>query len=119
MAKSLEESYPSAPPADKVVKLMESKDAFQEALKAAGDKLILVDFSSTWCGTCKMAKPFFHSLSEKYFSMVFLKAGMNDCQDVAADCEVKCMPTFQFFKRVAEFSGAHKETLEATINEFV
>uniref|UniRef100_A0A5F4WES6 Thioredoxin n=1 Tax=Callithrix jacchus TaxID=9483 RepID=A0A5F4WES6_CALJA len=85
-----------------MVKQIDSKDAFQEALDAAGDKLVVVDFSATWCGPCKMIKPFFH--------------------DVASECEVKCMPTFQFFKKgqkVGEFSGANKEKLEATINEFV
>uniref|UniRef100_A0A8D2JLN6 Thioredoxin domain-containing protein n=1 Tax=Sciurus vulgaris TaxID=55149 RepID=A0A8D2JLN6_SCIVU len=85
-----------------MVKQIDSKEAFQEALEAAGDKLVVVDFSATWCGPCKMIKPFFH--------------------DVAAECEVKCMPTFQFFKKgqkVGEFSGANKEKLEATINEFV
>lgn len=105
-----------------MVKLIESKDAFLEALKSAGDKLVVVDFSATWCGPCKMIKPFFHSLCEKYSNVVFLEVDVDDCQDVAADCEVKCMPTFQFYKKgekVGEFSGANKEKLEATINEFV
>ncbi|XP_044776288.1 thioredoxin isoform X2 [Neomonachus schauinslandi] len=85
-----------------MVKQIESKYAFQEALNSAGDKLVVVDFSATWCGPCKIIKPFFH--------------------DVASECEVKCMPTFQFFKKgqkVGEFSGANKEKLEATINELI
>ncbi|XP_076791030.1 thioredoxin isoform X2 [Arvicanthis niloticus] len=84
-----------------MVKVIESKEAFQEALAAAGDKLVVVDFSAMWCGPCKMIKPFFH--------------------DVAAECEVKCMPTFQFYKKgqkVGEFSGANKEKLEASITEY-
>ncbi|XP_040819040.1 thioredoxin isoform X2 [Ochotona curzoniae] len=85
-----------------MVKQIESKSAFQEVLDSAGDKLVVVDFSATWCGPCKMIKPFFH--------------------DIAADCEVKCMPTFQFYKKgqkVGEFSGANKDKLEATINELL
>ncbi|XP_048194798.1 thioredoxin [Perognathus longimembris pacificus] len=105
-----------------MVKQIDSKEAFQEALDAAGDKLVVVDFSATWCGPCKMIKPFFHALSEKYPNVMFLEVDVDDCQDVAADCEVKCMPTFQFFKKgekVGEFSGANKEKLETTINELV
>ncbi|XP_011821793.1 PREDICTED: thioredoxin [Mandrillus leucophaeus] len=83
-----------------MVKQIESKAAFQEALNTAGDKLVVVDFSATWCGPCKMIKPFFHSLSEKYSNVVFLEVDVDDCQ-------------------VGEFSGANKEKLEATINELV
>ncbi|XP_037654232.1 thioredoxin [Choloepus didactylus] len=103
-----------------MVRQIESKEDFKSALEDAGDKLVVVDFSATWCGPCKMIKPFFHSLSEKYSKVVFLEVDVDDCQDVAADCEVKCMPTFQFYKKgqkVGEFSGANKEKLEATINE--
>ncbi|XP_028738846.1 thioredoxin isoform X2 [Peromyscus leucopus] len=85
-----------------MVKVIDSKEAFLEALASAGDKLVVVDFSAAWCGPCKMIKPFFH--------------------DIAADCEVKCMPTFQFYKKgqkVGEFSGANKEKLETSIAEFI
>nr|AQY45784.1 TrxRFP1 thioredoxin biosensor [synthetic construct] len=109
-------------PSSSMVKQIESKTAFQEALDAAGDKLVVVDFSATWCGPCKMIKPFFHSLSEKYSNVIFLEVDVDDSQDVASESEVKSMPTFQFFKKgqkVGEFSGANKEKLEATINELV
>ncbi|KAL4843736.1 hypothetical protein H8958_020794 [Nasalis larvatus] len=104
-----------------MVKQIKSKAAFQEALDTTGNKLV-VDISATWCGPCKMIKSFFHSLSEKYSNVVFLEVDVGDCQDVASECEVKCMPTFQFFKKgqkVGEFSGANKEKLETTVNELV
>ncbi|KAL1790458.1 NADH dehydrogenase [ubiquinone] 1 alpha subcomplex subunit 7 [Sigmodon hispidus] len=71
--------------------------------------------------TLQNDQAFFHSLSEKYSSVVFLEVDVDDCQDVAAECEVKCMPIFQFYKKgqkVGEFSGANKEKLEASITEF-
>ncbi|XP_069342880.1 thioredoxin-like [Eulemur rufifrons] len=84
-----------------MVEQIESNFAFQEGLAAAGDELVVVDVSATGCRPCKMIKTFFH--------------------DVASECEVKCMPTLQFFKKgqkVGEFSGANKESLEATINNY-
>ncbi|ELK05904.1 thioredoxin-like isoform X1 [Pteropus alecto] len=81
-----------------MVKQVERKYAFQEALNSAGDKLTVVDFSATWRGSCKMRKPPFHPPSERYSNAVFL--------DVKADrvivrmllqSEVECMPTFRFF----------------------
>ncbi|XP_063481965.1 thioredoxin-like [Symphalangus syndactylus] len=112
-----------------MVKQIESKFAFLEGSEAAGDKLIMAGFSATWRGPCKKIKLFFHSLFEKYSNMVFSEVHVADCQDVASECEVKCMPTFQFFfcclfffkkgQKVGEFSGANKEKLEATINELL
>lgn len=95
---------------------------FEAELKSAGEKLIVVDFSATWCGPCKMIKPFFHSLCEKYGDVVFIEIDVDDAQDVASHCDVKCMPTFQFYKngkKVQEFSGANKEKLEETIKSLV
>ncbi|KAM9262970.1 thioredoxin isoform 2-T2 [Morus bassanus] len=85
-----------------MVKSVGNLSEFEAELKSAGEKLIVVDFSATWCGPCKMIKPFFH--------------------DVATHCDVKCMPTFQFYKngkKVQEFSGANKEKLEETIKSLV
>ncbi|KAK3546054.1 hypothetical protein QTP70_019976 [Hemibagrus guttatus] len=83
-----------------MVIVIESKDEFEAALKNAGNKLVVVDFTATWCGPCQMIGPFF--------------------KEVASACEIKCMPTFQFYKhgkKVEEFSGANKDTLEATIKK--
>ncbi|XP_021566575.1 thioredoxin-like [Carlito syrichta] len=104
-----------------MVKQINNKSSFQDALEAAGDKLVIVDFSAMWCGPCKMIKPFFHSLSEKYSSMVFPEVDVDECQDVASECAVKRMPTFHFLKkgqkgRAREFPGANKDKLEVTIN---
>ncbi|XP_003227375.1 thioredoxin [Anolis carolinensis] len=104
----------------KMVTVVGSLVEFQSELDNAAEKLVVVDFSATWCGPCKMIKPFFHSLSEKYPDVTFIEIDVDDAQDVAAHCDVKCMPTFQFYKnkeKVHEFSGANKEKLEETIKK--
>jgi thiol-disulfide isomerase/thioredoxin len=50
-----------------------SADEFDEALKTAGDSLVVVDYSTSWCGPCKIIAPKFDELSEKYTNVAFLK----------------------------------------------
>ncbi|XP_036452107.1 thioredoxin [Colossoma macropomum] len=103
--------------------VIEDKEAFENALKNAGNKLVVVDFTAMWCGPCKMIGPFFEELSQRpeNSDVVFLKVDVDDAQDVASFCGIKCMPTFHFYKhgkKVHEFSGASKDTLEQTIHKF-
>ncbi|XP_076829647.1 thioredoxin-like [Brachyhypopomus gauderio] len=100
---------------------IEDKDSFQTNLTNAGNRLVVVDFTATWCGPCKMIAPVFKELSENPANkdvVVFLKVDVDDAADVAAECEVKCMPTFQFYKagkKIDEFAGANVEKLKELI----
>ncbi|XP_063075296.1 thioredoxin-like [Engraulis encrasicolus] len=98
--------------------IIEDQDGFDKALKDAGDKLVVVDFTATWCGPCQHIAPIFKSLSEKYTNVVFLKVDVDDAADVASSCDIKCMPTFHFYKnsaKVEEFSGSNAAKLEELV----
>ncbi|MGH0123854.1 UNVERIFIED_CONTAM: hypothetical protein FKN15_073953 [Acipenser sinensis] len=76
-----------------MVQEIEDKDQFDKALKNAGSKLVVVDFTATWCGPCKSISPFFDALAEKYKDVVFLKVDVDEAQ-------------------IDEFAGSNRETLE-------
>ncbi|KAL7878119.1 hypothetical protein SRHO_G00047620 [Serrasalmus rhombeus] len=104
-----------------MIVVIEDQEAFDKALAEAGDKLVVVDFTATWCGPCQSIAPFYKGLSEKEgnASVVFLKVDVDDAQDVAQSCEIKCMPTFHFYKngkKVDEFSGSNQAKLEELVN---
>uniref|UniRef100_A0AAY4CUF9 Thioredoxin n=1 Tax=Denticeps clupeoides TaxID=299321 RepID=A0AAY4CUF9_9TELE len=91
-------------------------DSFHKALQDAGNKLVVVDFTASWCGPCRMIAP---KLSEDIKDVVFLKVDVDDAQDVSAECEIRSMPTFQFYKngkKIDEFSGANEESLVKKIH---
>ena len=50
-----------------------NEEAFDATLKQAGSSLVVVDYSTTWCGPCKVIAPKFEELSDKYKEAVFLK----------------------------------------------
>ena len=102
------------------MKVILSKDDFKVALKEAGEQLVAVDFSATWCRPCKTIKSLFQALSLKHEDVVFLEVDADECEELVRECKVDCIPTFQFYRKeekVGQFSGALHEKLETLIAE--
>ncbi|CAK0737144.1 hypothetical protein CVIRNUC_000862 [Coccomyxa viridis] len=94
-----------------------SKAQWDEHIKSG--KTVVVDFTATWCGPCKMIKPVFASLSTKHPSLVFLTVDVDANEAVAAECGISAMPTFQVWKdgqKVADLVGASKQKLVELVN---
>jgi thiol-disulfide isomerase/thioredoxin len=52
---------------------IDSEASFDSTVSSAGTNLVVVDYSTTWCGPCKVIAPKFEELSDKYPDAVFLK----------------------------------------------
>ena len=110
---------PKPAPARKgAVKEATDSTAFDAAIadaKAAG-AVAVVDFTASWCGPCKKIGPFFEELAAKYPDVVFVKIDVDDLDDVAAECGISAMPTFQLYSngvKVQEMTGADNDKLAA------
>ena len=63
-----------------------------------------------------MIGPYFEELAGKFPGVVFVKVDVDDLDDVAAECGISAMPTFQLYSngvKVEELTGADKGKLEA------
>uniref|UniRef100_A0A1A8K9Z9 Thioredoxin n=1 Tax=Nothobranchius kuhntae TaxID=321403 RepID=A0A1A8K9Z9_NOTKU len=103
-----------------MVREIKNKEEFDKLLQEAGDTLVVVDFTATWCGPCKMIGPHVDKMAEQYKDVIFVKVDVDEAEDVSSSCGISCMPTFHFYKngkKVHEFSGANKDTLEAKVAE--
>lgn len=85
---------------------------------ASEGKLVVVDFTASWCGPCRFIAPYFEELAEENPDVEFVKVDVDDAEDVAGECGISAMPTFQFYKggvKIDEMRGANKEGLATKV----
>ncbi|CAN6213356.1 unnamed protein product [Urochloa humidicola] len=98
-----------------VVIACHTKDEFDTQMKKAEEtkKLVVIDFTASWCGPCRFIAPVFVEFAKKYPHVLFLK-------EVAAEYKIEAMPTFLFIKegkKVETIVGARKEELQANVEK--
>eukprot|EP00316_Scyphosphaera_apsteinii_P002834 CAMPEP_0119334638 /NCGR_PEP_ID=MMETSP1333-20130426/87717_1 /TAXON_ID=418940 /ORGANISM="Scyphosphaera apsteinii, Strain RCC1455" /LENGTH=120 /DNA_ID=CAMNT_0007344981 /DNA_START=127 /DNA_END=489 /DNA_ORIENTATION=- len=110
----------ATPPQAKAIEIS-STDEFEKALKSAGDSLVVVDYSTSWCGPCKIIAPKFDEFSETYKNVAFLKV-MGDSSPEADKLMrsqgVRALPSFHFWKnekKLDSISGAKTQALQEAI----
>jgi thioredoxin len=60
---------------------------------------VLLDFSATWCGPCKMLEPILGELAGEYDGRVrFAKVDIDQEQNLAAQFNISAVPTLLIFK---------------------
>ncbi|KAI9280395.1 thioredoxin [Sporodiniella umbellata] len=86
----------------------------------SSNEFVLVDFTATWCGPCKMITPVLEKHSAAYSNVVFVKVDVDDLSEIASHYEVRAMPTIVFFKngnKVDEIVGANPGAIAAKLTE--
>ena len=65
-----------------------------------------------------MIGPIFVQIAEENPGAVFYKVDVDEAADVASECGIRAMPTFQFYKggvKVEEICGADEKKLRAAV----
>lgn len=85
-------------------------------------KLKVMYFSAPWCGPCKMFKPAFNEVVEKFDDIDVVNINIDENQQPAVDYAVRSIPTVvlvkedkEVFRNVGVMS---KVALEETITKF-
>ena len=92
----------------------------EEVLKS--DKLVLVEFWTTWCSTCKMLLPINSYIKNKYNDKLkIVKVNVDENIDIVSEYEVMSVPTVLAFKegkKVASITGIRpKEIFEEMVQK--
>jgi thioredoxin 1 len=96
-----------------MVNFITTEQEFTQVLSS--NNMVVVDFTASWCGPCKMIAPVFDDLSHRYPEIKCLKLDVDQVQSIAAAQGVTAMPTFIAYiqgKRVSEVRGADKNSLQ-------
>ncbi|CAJ1931669.1 unnamed protein product [Sphenostylis stenocarpa] len=76
------------------------------------NKLMVIDFTATWCGPCKHMDPIIQDFAAKYTNVEFVKIDVDELMGVCEEFQVQAMPTFILMKKgkvVDKVVGAKKE----------
>jgi thioredoxin len=72
-----------------------------------GNAVVIVDFWAPWCGPCRMFAPTFEAVAEQYPDVVFAKLNTEDQQELAAEFNIRSIPTLMVFReKIIIFSQA-------------
>jgi len=95
-----------------------SQDNLSEVV--AGNKKVVVQFSATWCGNCRIMKPKFKKLSSENEDMVFVIADAEQFPESRKLADVSNLPTFATFvdgKFVNQTQTNKFDVLKDLVNE--
>ncbi|KAJ8547851.1 hypothetical protein K7X08_021087 [Anisodus acutangulus] len=73
------------------------------------NKLVVIDFTATWCGPCKYMEPVINDFAAKYTDVEFIKIDVDELADVAQEYGVQAMPSFVLIRKgkvVIDFTAA-------------
>ncbi|XAR53243.1 Monodehydroascorbate reductase (NADH) [Bertholletia excelsa] len=84
------------------------------ASSKATDKLMVIEFTASWCVPCRTMEPTIEEYAAKYSDVEFIKLDVDELMNVSMEFGVQAMPTFILMKRgsvVDKVTGVRREEL--------
>lgn len=88
--------------ASKSVLEVSNTQQLDKILADAGKKLVVLDFTASWCGPCRMIAPIYEQLSQEYSKTVFTKVIICLQQYFSLYTIAICTHTVRICKRIYE-----------------
>nr|AAD49232.1 thioredoxin-like protein [Lolium perenne] len=95
------------------------EDWDQKVAEANKDgKIVVANFSASWCGPCRVIAPVYAEMSKTYPQLMFLTIDVDDLMDFSSTWDIRATPTFFFLKNgqlIDKLVGANRPELEKKV----
>nr|KYP65970.1 Thioredoxin H-type 2 [Cajanus cajan] len=81
---------------------------------------MVLDFTATWCGPCKLMDPVIQEFAAKFTDVEFIKIDVEELMEVSQPLQVHQLPTFILVKKgkvTDRVVGVRKEELKRSIEK--
>ncbi|CAM9494640.1 unnamed protein product, partial [Ectocarpus fasciculatus] len=81
-------------------------------------KLVVVDFTASWCGPCKRVAPQYEQLASQHPDVLFLKVVEDSNKELIQSLSIRSFPTFRFYlegNQVDETRGANIQEVASKV----
>lgn len=95
-----------------------SRNQFEEYLNSSTDPVV-VDFSSDWCGPCKMISGTLEKMSNNIKNVRFVKVNVEQVSELAEKFGVVSIPTLVFIKDNTEVKRTVGSISESKIQNII
>jgi len=103
------------------VSQLQSLEEWETIRNEESDRLVVLDFTATWCGPCQRIAPAYAEMADHYSDRALLvKVDVDELPELAAELGVSSMPTFLFFRdgeQVDMMRGADEQGLRSLIEK--
>jgi len=99
-----------------MIEYIGTKQRYDEVV--ASNSAVLIQFTASWCGPCKMVAPKLEELSRQVPGVVFFKVDIDENAEASDAMRVESVPTFLLYKDgkvVAQVVGANIERVKAMV----
>ncbi|KAF5959752.1 hypothetical protein HYC85_000961 [Camellia sinensis] len=98
--------------------------SWEEKLSEASrnGKIIVANFSASWCSPCRAIAPAYCELADKHSSILFLTVDVDELPEFSTSWDIKATPTFFLLKdgrQIDKLVGANKQDLQKKITAIV